>query len=122
MSSAQALLPNRPTLGDALQSLVNARDVVVTPPNIVVADGELFAAETRTSIKFAQNCAVEAVKYKIGSAITGPDDFHGILAGGDVEDDGLGSVIDLSKIQDAIYIEAVSGAPRVATVLAYYNA
>lgn len=122
MSSYQALLPNRLTLGDALMANVNARYIVINPPALVTADGQLFAAETRTSIKFAQNCGTTAVKYKIGSEITGADDFHGILAGGSAEDDGLGSVIDFSKIQDAIYIEAVTGTPRVATVLGYPNA
>lgn len=101
---------------------VNARYIVINPPALVTADGQLFAAETRTSIKFAQNCGTTAVKYKIGSAMIGADDFHGILAGGSAEDDGLGSVIDFSKIQDAIYIEAVTGTPRVATVIGYPNA
>lgn len=122
MSSAQALLPNRMTLGDALMANVNARYIVINPTNIVLADGLLFEAENRTSIKFAQNCGTNAVKYKIGSDLTGPDDFHGILAGGSAEDDGLGSVLDLSKIQEAIYILAVTGTPRVATVLGYPNA
>ncbi len=121
----QAQLPNRPTLHDAMMSNVLPREVVWQPPSIIEADGLAISADKdffTSGVKFMQNCSATAVKYKIGSEIQGADDFHGILAGGSAQDDGLGSVVNLSNIQEAIYVAAVSGSVRVAITRGVYNA
>lgn len=125
MVSIQALIPNRPTLGDAVMAGVKARNIVVDPARLVEADGEAFPSDgdsLPTSLKYMQNCGTNAVKYKIGDPMADANDFHGILAGGTAQDDGLGSVVDLSNIKEAVYVMGVGGAPRLATIKGYYNA
>lgn len=121
MSSYQAQLPNPPTIGDAIMSLVLGKNVVVQPTKLVVADGQAIPETLNGSLKFLQNCAVAPLLYKIGSAPLSNDDFHGILAGCSAQDDGLGSVVNLSAFQQSIWVKAQTGTPRVCVILANYN-
>lgn len=114
ITSPQAAVPNhRGSWELALGQVATQNGVVVRPPRIVTANGEVLAKQSRAAFRQIQNCGTNAVKFLIDNvnACTA-DNFHGILAGGSATDDGLGSVVNFGITGDRVTIYAAS-APRI---------
>lgn len=89
----------------------------VFPPRIVEANGAVFQQKPEGVImRQIQNCGTLPVKFLIdNNADCTKDNFHGILAGGSVVDDGLGSIMNFNATPDRISIFC-TGTPRLATL------
>lgn len=111
----------RPT-DKAIQESQVAMRANIQPPKLVVASGEIFNfANDLNGLPlaglFIQNCSTDPLKYCINDTATA-DVFHGIAAGCQTQDDGLGSVIDLSKYAPNVKVTVYSaGAVRCAVTI-----
>lgn len=114
--SPQAKLPTRATERQLLQRITQPLvSTGVLGPIISSADGEILPAQKATVFRVLQNCGTIAVKYLVDNDNLCTDaNFHGVLAACSVQDDGLGSIIDFSKVTDRISIKGVGATtPRV---------
>lgn len=86
----------------------------VSPPRIVEANGMVFQQRQNGVIqRQIQNCGTLPVKFLLdNNSDCTKDNFHGILAGGSVVDDGLGSVQNFNNTGDRVSIFC-TGTPRV---------
>ena len=119
MAGIQAVLPETRIGVDYLRDLLLAQHLVVDPATIVTQNGEVFNDTEGVCLRFMQNCGTVPVKYLISNEDAAADKFHGIIAGGSVVDDGLGSIVDLSRFKGRVSIFGVGGNPRVATFRAH---
>jgi len=116
--SPQAKVPTRATERQLLQRITQPLvSTGVLGPNIISADGEALPAQKATVFRVIQNCGTVAVKYLVDNDnLCTEANFHGILAACSAQDDGLGSIVDFSKVTDRITIKGVgSTSPRVCT-------
>lgn len=116
--SPQAKLPSRATERDLLKRITQPLvSTGVLGPNVIVADGVALLPQKATLFRVIQNCGTVAVKYLVdNNNLCTDDNFHGVLAGCSSQDDGLGSIVDFSKITDRVSIKGVgSTTPRVCT-------
>lgn len=122
MPYPQANVPDFLAPGAFLKGLIAARDLIVEPPRIVAAnDGvavDAFIAEDGGALRVLQNCCIYPIKYAVDTDVAA-ESFHGILAGCTAQDDGLGSVVDLSRFKGRISVMATGGALRACTFNAY---
>lgn len=102
-----------------LQDSISGQKTNVQPPRLVQGlsgvSTLIFEAKDNIAIRYMQNCGNMPVKYAINTEVAA-ESFHGILAGGTVADDGLASVIDLSRFKGSIYAMSTGGDLRIATV------
>lgn len=117
--SPQAILPVFRTWDELMKNQLVAQHLDVLPPNIKTGTGaeDAFPVEEGVAMRFMQNCGLEPVKVCIGDTATA-DVFHFILAGCSAVDDGLGSIVDVSKYKGKVSIYSAA-AHRVATFRAY---
>lgn len=117
--SPQAILPTFRTYDEHIKALVVAQILTILPPQLFTATGAetIFPSESNTALRFLQNCGTNVVYVAIGS-VASTTNFHFIVAGGSAADDGLGSLIDVSKYKGAVSVYSVA-AHRIATFLAY---
>ena len=98
-----------------LEQLVDSMDLLVEPPNIVVAAGIALTDYNDCVIRHMQNVGTNALLIRIGAAPT-IDNYHFVLAAGTAANDGLGGCVDLSRVRGNIYVAGADGAaPRVST-------
>lgn len=98
-----------------LASLAGAnRDGTVLPPEIITADGIVFAAGNHDEVKLIQNVGTTVVLLGFGTQPT-LDSFHWRLAP-DSPETGYGGSFDVSKVNVAVYCLATSGTPKLATI------
>jgi hypothetical protein len=92
-------------------------DVKVLSPGLIITNGEALPNNQKAAFRQIQNCGTVAVKYLIDNENNCTEqNFHGILAGGNAVDDGLGSVANFNITSRRVSIYAVGGvAPRVVT-------
>ncbi len=116
--SPQAVgLPNMETAGELLRAMSGIeRGLTTMPPRLIEASGLAFEKNDSTVWKFLQNCGTNVVYWAagVGAGDVSTTNFHGILAACTAQDDGLGSVVNLSRIPGPIYLYSVSGVMRVA--------
>lgn len=117
-SSPQATgIPNRPSARHLVERLSTTMESSgVLGPNLITANGQALPRQKKTLFRQIQNCGTVPVKYLIDNdndctALN----FHGVLAACTAEDDGLGSILNLSKVSDRVTIIGVGGTPRVCT-------
>lgn len=118
LPTPQAKLPTRATDRELLQRLSQPMvSTGVLGPALIIADGVALPAQKATLFRTIQNCGTVAVKYLVDNDNLCTDlNFHGILAACTAEDDGLGSIVDFSKVTDRVSIKGVgSTTPRVCT-------
>lgn len=90
----------------------------VAGPNLIVANGVALLKQSKTLFRQIQNCGTVPVKYLVDNDNLCTDqNFHGILAACTAQDDGLGSIINFSKVMDRVTILGVGGNPRVCTFI-----
>lgn len=106
-------------MDEHIKALVVAQKLDVIPPQLFTATGAetVFEDENGVAMRFLQNCGTNAVYVAINS-VASPANFHFIIAGGSVADDGLGSIVDVSKYKGSVSIYSAA-AHRVASFLAY---
>lgn len=70
---------------------------------------------------YIQNVGAVPLKYAVDQGDCNPNLFHGILAGGTVDDDGLGSVLELEKFQPLkdLYVYSTSAGGRFVVLKAF---
>lgn len=112
--SPQAQLPVFRTWDENIRSLVMAQKLDILPPELFTGSGAetIFQDENGVALRFLQNCGTNAIYVAIGSAASSTN-FHFILAGGSAADDGLGSIVDVSKYKGSVSIYSAA-AHRVA--------
>lgn len=118
MASPQATgIPNRPSARHLVERLsTTMQSTGVLGPNIVVANGQALPEQKKTLFRQIQNCGTVPVKYLISNTEDCTAlNFHGVLAACTAEDDGLGSILNLSKVSERVTILGVGGTPRVCT-------
>lgn len=116
--SPQAKLPTRATERQLLQRITQPLvSTGILGPRLIEADGEALPQQKATVFRVLQNCGTVPVKYLVDNNSNCTDaNFHGVLAACTAQDDGLGSIIDFSKVTDRITIKGVgSTTPRVCT-------
>lgn len=97
---------------------------LVQPVQIVAADNaatEIFNRVTSTTDNRAhkiqvQNCGTNAIKYRLNGTCSAAE-FHGVLAAGTAEDDGLGGILNLNLDRGITTISLFHGAAYRAAVL-----
>lgn len=117
--SPQSIVPSGfRSVHQLLQDAVTTQaDLKILGPNLIVANGEAFKKHKYCSFRQLQNCGNTAVKFLVDNDNDCTEqNFHGILAGGNAVDDGLGSIVDFSKTAQRVTIFGVGGAvPRICT-------
>jgi len=121
--SPQAILPEFRDLAALIRDQVIAQKLVIDAPRLVIAAGEAFDDQEGVCLRVLQNCGTTACYYLVyddKDPVTPPTNpsagnFHGILAGGSAQDDGLGSILDCSRFKGRILVAPVSGGVRLAT-------
>ena len=117
--SPQAQLPIFRTWDELLRADHIAQQLSVLSAQLKTGTSEeVFPAEDTVAMRFLQNCGTNAVKVAIGDTAASTDYFHFIIAGGNAEDDGLGSIVDVSKYKGAVTVYSAA-AHRIATFRAY---
>lgn len=126
-NSPQAILPEYRSVDALIRDQVIAQKLIIDPPKLIEAAGEAFDDAEGVCIRVLQNCGTTACYYKVvddkdfsaAAPATNPSaaakDWHGIIAGGSAQDDGLGSIVDFSRFKGRILVAAVSGGVRLAT-------
>lgn len=127
MSSPQAMLPSFKPWYERSTQPRSMKDNVM-PPRIIdlVANTSTTVFDSRVAGVYGDkkpvrklvlhNLGITALKYAINTDAKAGD-FHGILAGGNVADDGLGSQVDLS-VDSVEYVSVFS--PGAAGKVAVY--
>ena len=125
----QALVTERRSWGQRMAAPAIQQKLTAMPPKIVTANGEAAPMREGVAKRFLHNLGTNAVKYLIDTTpntdatVVPPncaaDNFHDVLAGGSVVDDGLGSLVEF-PVKSRISILGVGGNPRVA-VIEYYE-
>ena len=118
IDSIQSNVPSIPNTQDYIRQGSAAVQAAVLPPRLVTANGVALAFRQGIVQRFIQNCGTVPVKFLISkdpADLATTDMFHGILAACTSVDDGLGSVLDFSKVVGQISIFGDGGAPRVCT-------
>lgn len=91
----------------------NVVTVTTTPQTVFTQN--LALTDGRVLVRTLQNTGTTPVLYAIGATVTGTA-YHGILAGGSVAKDGLGTVLDLSRVRGTVSLMTESGTSTVAVV------
>jgi hypothetical protein len=120
MPVTQSSVPSTAQSGrQLLLDQLRAQDLLVLPPQIFEANGEVFPYDPLVRLRSLQNCSTDAVKYAImpGAGTASANVFHGVLAGGSATDDGEGGFVDLSRVRGRVTVWS-SGTVRVATFVA----
>ena len=87
---------------------------VSSTPQSVFATNNAIAAG-RVLLRTIQNCGTNAVLYAIGTTVA-TTNYHGVLAGGAAVRDGLGTVLDVSRIKVPVSLMTESGTSVCALV------
>ncbi len=119
--SPQAKLPTRLSDRDLLKRITQPlQSSAVQGPNLIEANGVALLPAKGTLCRQLQNCGTVPVKYLIDNQndCTAAN-FHGILAACTATDDGLGSIVDFSKVTDRVTILGVGGTPRVCSLVIF---
>jgi len=118
-------MPNLPETLGLRDILVGATrrvpiDLVVLPSKLMVANGEaLKSNRQRDFICYIHNLGTNAIKYLIDDANNcSADNFHDILAGGSVVDDGTGGQVQI-LVKNRVTIFGADGNPPRASVIRY---
>ena len=113
-SPQAAVTQHRDAYTLALDAVTTSRNIVVRPPKIVAANGEVLDKQFRAAFRQIQNCGTNAVKFLVDNvANCTEENFHGILAACTSTDDGLGSIANFGKTGDRVTIFSTSGTHRV---------
>ena len=120
--SKQAPVPNRRSAYQLLEAAVTTQAYNVWPPTVydgvaAAAAVKILADRPHGAFRFLQNLGTSPVKYAVNTAASSGT-FHGVLAGGNAVDDGLGSILDFSKVKGDVYVYSDSTF-RVCTFEAY---
>lgn len=117
--SPQAQLPTKRSNRQLAEALVYpSLGSGVAGPNLITANGVALLKQSKTLFRQIQNCGTVPVKYLVDNDNLATDlNFHGILAACTAVDDGLGSIIDFSKVTDRVSIIGVGGTARVCTFI-----
>ena len=108
-ASPQSTVPNRRSVS-ALDGISTQPDLRVQGPRIISANGIAFDKTKRSAFRVLQNVGVTAVKYLVDdNGLASELNFHGILAAGSAEDDGLGSVVNFSVASHRVSVFGVGG-------------
>lgn len=115
ITSRQAAVPTHRDQLSLLRAAVTTQPgVVVLPPNIVTVNGQALAKKPYCAFRQLQNCGTNAVKFLVDNVNDCTENnFHGILAGGSAQDDGLGSVVNFGVTGDRVTIFSTAGSHRV---------
>jgi hypothetical protein len=124
----QAQVPESRCESDYIRDSVLAQSLNVNPPKLITAAGKALDDVEGIGIRKLQNCGITAAYYLIVEeskdinhalpSVPDATNFHGILAGGSAQDDGLGTEYDFSRFKGAVYVAAVSGNLRISTFVA----
>lgn len=88
---------------------VTTNPVTVLSTNTLRADGGVLC-------RFVQNVGTLPVLYLIGATNISATNYHGVIAGGQANRDGLGSVLDLSRTSWPVTFMTESATGRVSVV------
>jgi hypothetical protein len=122
MQSPQAVLPETRTWPQYLRDAVRAQKLIVDPARIISEAGIAFEKEDDVAIRTLQNLGDTPVYYLIVESVDdgnmnpadeasnpSANNNHGVLAACAITDDGLGTLLDLSRFVGKVLVAAVSG-------------
>lgn len=113
----QSLVPSRRSVSSLLRDTLIAQKLNVAAPRLVTGLAnvvtEVFTAKQGVAFRMIQNCGTTAVKVAVNTDVDATS-FHFVLAACSAQDDGLGSVQDLSRFEGRVTITS-TGAYRVCT-------
>jgi hypothetical protein len=96
---------------------VSAPQVVTVTTNVVtVYSNRTGVAYGRVLGRTIQNCGTNAFLYLIGSTNVSATNYHGVVAGGSAVRDGLGSILDLSRVTAPVSMRCESGTTEIAVI------
>jgi hypothetical protein len=91
--------------------------LVIASTNVVTVFGTNNVTTTgRILYRSIQNTGVVPFLYTINSTNVSITNYHGVVAGGSIIRDGLGSIVDFSKIPYPVSLTTESGATTAAIV------
>lgn len=118
ITSPQGQIPTFRTMDELIKAQVVNQALSILPAQLYTGTSEeIFPAESNVAIRVISNCGTNAVKVCIGDVATA-NLFHFIIAGGSADDDGLGSVVDVSRYTGKVTVYSAA-AHRLATFRAY---
>lgn len=120
---------------DLLRRLVATTPVTIDPAGVTLVGAGLSAkvfdaiaelsgvvnGNRRLVAMFIQNVGIVPIKYAFDQGDCNANNFHGVLAGGVADDDGLGSVLVVDKFQPIkdLYVYSTSAGGRVTVLKAF---
>lgn len=99
------------------EAIASPQVLVISSTNVVTVFGTNNAVQLgRILYRSIQNTGVVPFLYTINSTNVTITNYHGVVAGGSTLRDGLGSIVDFSKIPYPISLTTESGATTIAVV------